>query len=211
MAKFETLVAHLPLIAILRGVRTEAAVDVASALIEAGFGIIEVPLNSPNPFDTIEVLAAKFGDRAMIGAGTVMTADQVRDIAERGGELIVMPHSDRAVVLSAKQNGLTCVPGIATATEAFAALEAGADGLKLFPAEALPPALVKAWRAVMPREILLFPVGGIRPDNMAPYLAAGASGFGLGSALFKADMPLDEIERNARAFVSAYAEIQTAE
>lgn len=141
----------------------------------------------------------------MIGAGTVMTPDQVSQIAERGGKLIVMPHSDQAIIKAAKERRLTCVPGVATPSEAFAALSAGADALKLFPAEALPPPVVKAWRAVLPASVSLFPVGGIRPDTMAPYLNAGAAGFGLGSALFKPDLAIREIEQNARAFVAAFA------
>jgi len=208
MNKFHTLLAELPLIAILRGLRTEAAVDVATALIDAGFGVLEVPLNSPDPFKTIGVLVERFGDRAMIGAGTVMTPDQVSQVAEQGGDLIVMPHSDQAVVNTAKALKLNCVPGVATPTEAFAAVAAGADALKLFPAEASPPAVVKAWRAVLPPDVSLFPVGGIRPESMGPYLNAGATGFGLGSALFKPDMAIADIEANARAFVTAYAALR---
>jgi 2-dehydro-3-deoxyphosphogalactonate aldolase len=157
--------------------------------------------------ETIALLSERFGDRALIGAGTVMSADQVRLVAERGGELIVMPHSDAALVAAAKQQGLICVPGVATPSEAFAALNAGADALKLFPAEALPPAVVRAWRAVVPREVMMFPVGGIRPESMAPYIDAGATGFGLGSALFRPGMAIDEIEANAKAFATAYTEI----
>jgi 2-dehydro-3-deoxyphosphogalactonate aldolase len=201
------MLADLPLIAILRGLRTDEAIDVATVLIEAGFRVIEVPLNSPDPFETIALLSERFGDRALIGAGTVMSADQVRLVAERGGELIVMPHSDAALVAAAKQQGLICVPGVATPSEAFAALNAGADALKLFPAEALPPAVVRAWRAFVPREVMMYPVGGIRPESMAPYIDAGATGFGLGSALFRPGMAIDEIEANAKAFATAYAEI----
>ena len=134
------------------------------------------------------MLAEAFGERALIGAGTVRDRADVARIAEAGGRLIVMPHGDVAVIGAAKQRGLLCVPGVATPTEAFAALDAGADALKLFPAEALPPAVVKAWRAVLPKEVWLLPVGGIPPDNMAAYLAAGANGFGLGSALYKPGM-----------------------
>lgn len=209
MSKLAAMLADLPLIAILRGVRPNAALDVASVLFEAGFRVIEVPLNSPEPFETIGLLAERFDDRALIGAGTVLLPDQVRQVAERGGELIVMPHSDPAVIAAAKASQLICVPGVATPSEAFAALGAGADALKLFPAEALPPAVLKAWRAVLPREVMVFPVGGIRPDNMGGYIEAGATGFGLGSALFKADMEIDEIEQNARAFAAAYAALRT--
>lgn len=210
MNRFHDLISKLPLIAILRGLRSASAVDVATVLIDAGFGVIEVPLNSPDPFETIGLLSEQFGDRAIIGAGTVMTPDQVSRIAERGGELIVMPHSDAAVVMAAKEQNLICVPGVATPTEAFAALAAGADALKLFPAEALPPTVVKAWRAVLPPDVSLFPVGGIRPDGMGPYLAAGATGFGLGSALFKPDLQINRIAENAHAFVAAYAALRNA-
>lgn len=210
MSRFDTLIGELPLIAILRGVTVDTAGGVASALYEAGFRVIEVPLNSPDPLDTIAVLAERFGDRALIGAGTVMTPDDVHGVADRGGGLIVMPHSDPAVIEVAVQRGMTCVPGVATPTEAFAALAAGAKALKLFPAEALPPAVVKAWRAVLPPEVRLFPVGGIHPDTMKAYLAAGASGFGLGSALYKPGMSLDAVARNARAFVAAYAALRAA-
>lgn len=205
MNRFDNLVEELPLIAILRGLRTQMAIPVATALIDAGFRVIEVPLNSPDPFDTIGALAARFGDRALIGAGTVLEPDQVRHVQEQGGELIVMPHSDAAVIAEARSRDLTCVPGVATPTEAFAALSAGAKGLKMFPAEGLPPEVLKAWRAVLPPNVPLFPVGGIAPETMAPYLDAGATGFGLGSALFKPDMPVEDVTANAKAFVRAIA------
>ena len=205
MNRFQTLLAELPLIAILRGLHADQAVEVGTVLLDAGFRVIEVPLNSPDPFTTIGLLAERFGDQAMIGAGTVMTPGQVHELAKRGGELVVMPHSDPAVIDAAKTLSLTCAPGVATPTEAFSALAAGADALKLFPAEALPPEVVKAWRAVVPNEIGLFPVGGIRPDSMARYLTAGASGFGLGSALFKPGLTVEHLEDNARAFAKAYA------
>lgn len=205
MNRFETFIEELPLIAILRGLRTEMAIPVATALVDAGFRVIEVPLNSPNPFDTIGALATRFADRALIGAGTVLEPEQVRHVQEQGGELIVMPHSDPAVIAETKSMGITCVPGVATPTEAFAALRAGATGLKMFPAEGLPPAVLKAWRAVLASNVPLFPVGGIAPETMAPYLDAGATGFGLGSALFKPDMPVDEVATNAQAFVRAFA------
>jgi 2-dehydro-3-deoxyphosphogalactonate aldolase len=197
--------APLPLIAILRGVRPAEAIPIGEALIDAGFVALEVPLNSPEPFDSIARLAAAFGDRALIGAGTVLTAEQVEQVAGAGGRLLVMPHGDPALIRAAKARGLLCVPGVATPTEAFAALAAGADALKLFPAEALPPQVVKAWRAVLPNEVWLLPVGGIAPATMAPYLAAGANGFGLGSALHRAGMSAPEVASSARAFAEAYA------
>ena len=197
--------AALPLIAILRGIRPEEAVAIGTALVEAGFVAIEVPLNSPAPLVSIERLAAACGERALIGAGTVLEPAQVAEIAAAGGRLIVMPHGDPAVIATAKAAGLLCMPGVATPTEAFAALRAGADALKLFPAEALPPAVVKAWRAVLPATVWLLPVGGIAPETMAPYLAAGANGFGLGSALYRAGMAAGEVGERARAFRDAHA------
>lgn len=192
-----------PLIAILRGVRPDEAEAIGDALLGERFAIIEVPLNSPDPLASIERLARRFPD-TLIGAGTVMTAAAVKDVAQAGGRLILMPHSDPAVVQAAKQAGLLCVPGVATPTEAFAALSNGADALKLFPAEAIPPAVVKAWRAVMPRAIGLLPVGGIDPASLAPYVAAGASGFGLGSALYKPGDSASDVAQRARRFSAAF-------
>jgi 2-dehydro-3-deoxyphosphogalactonate aldolase len=192
---------QLPLIAILRGLEPEHALAVGNVLIDAGFRAIEVPLNSPKPFESIKRLASAFADRAIIGAGTVRRACNIGAVAKAGGRLIVMPHADTSLIRKADHLGLFCIPGVATPTEAFAALDAGADALKMFPAEALPPAVVKAWRAVMRPPIKLLPVGGITPDSMAGYLDAGASGFGLGSALFTPDMSLETIAGNARTFV----------
>jgi 2-dehydro-3-deoxyphosphogalactonate aldolase len=205
MSLLNDLLAPLPLIAILRGVTPAEVVAIGEALVGAGFVAIEVPLNSPEPFESIRGLADAFGKRALIGAGTVRDLADVDRIAAAGGRLVVMPHGDPAVIRTARQRGLFCVPGVATPTEAFAALDAGADALKLFPAEALPPAVVKAWRAVLPKDSWLLPVGGIRPDSMAPYLTAGANGFGLGSALYKAGMTPAQVAANARAFAEAYA------
>jgi 2-dehydro-3-deoxyphosphogalactonate aldolase len=199
------ILAPLPLIAILRGVRPAEATAIGEALVAAGFASIEVPLNSPEPLASIRLLADAFGERALIGAGTVRDPADVARVAAAGGGLIVMPHGDAAVIGAAKQRGLLCVPGVATPTEAFAALDAGADALKLFPAEALPPAVVKAWRAVLPHEVWLLPVGGIRPGSMAPYLAAGANGFGLGSALYRPGMTPVEVAAIARAFAAHWA------
>lgn len=190
----------MPLIAILRGIQPEQALAVGEILLESGFKVIEVPLNSPQPFESIELLAKNFADTALIGAGTVMTVDDVTQVKNAGGGLIVMPHWDENLVTAARRQGLISTPGVATPSEGFAALRAQADGLKLFPAEMLPPKVVKAWRAVFSADTLLLPVGGINVDNMVDYWQAGASGFGLGSALFKADMPLAEIKRNAEAF-----------
>ena len=204
MTALHERLAPLPLIAILRGLRPAEAVAIGEALIGAGFTAIEVPLNSPEPLVSIGKLAAAFGERALIGAGTVLAAEQIAQVAGAGGRLIVMPHGDPALIRAAKAQGLFCVPGVATPSEAFAALAAGADALKLFPAEALPPAVVKAWRAVLPQEVWLLPVGGIAPATIAPYLAAGANGFGLGSALYRAGSGAAEVGSSARAFAAAY-------
>ncbi len=195
--------AELPLVAILRGLAPENALAVGQVLIDAGFRIIEVPLNSPRPFESIGLLAKAFGARALVGAGTVLRTEDVVRVKDAGGGLIVMPHGDAAIIREAKRQGLICVPGVATPTEGFAALGAGADGLKLFPAEALPPAVVKAWRAVLPPETLLLPVGGIAPESMVAYLAAGASGFGLGSALFVPSATPAVVRERAQAFATA--------
>lgn len=195
--------AELPLVAILRGLAPENALAVGQVLVDAGFRIIEVPLNSPRPFESIEILAKAFGPRALVGAGTVLRTEDVAQVKDAGGRLIVMPHGDTAIVREAKNQGMICVPGVATPTEGFAALGAGADGLKMFPAEAMPPAVVKAWRAVFPPETLLLPVGGITPERMAAYFAAGASGFGLGSALFAPNMMPAAVRERAQALLTA--------
>ena len=206
MLSFDAAIAELPLVAILRGLRPEDALDVGGVLVEAGFRVIEVPLNSPGPFDSIARLAEAFSDRALIGAGTVLHPDAVRQTQDAGGELIVMPHSDPNVIRAAKERNLACCPGVATPTEAFAALDAGADALKLFPAESMPPSFVKAIRAVLPVSVRLLPVGGITPDSMAAYRAAGANGFGLGSALFRPGMAVDDISDRARRFVQSWSQ-----
>lgn len=203
-AKLETAMAALPLVAILRGLVPAEAVAVGEALVEGGFRIIEVPLNSPDPFKSIELLAARFGESCVIGAGTVLEPAAVARLEAVGGELVVMPHGDLDVIKAAKAMGLACVPGVATPTEAFAALAAGADALKLFPAEILPPAAVKALLAVLPKGTALMPVGGIEPASMAAYVAAGARGFGLGSALFNPGLTPAEVGARAAGFVEAW-------
>ena len=195
----------LPLVAILRGLVPEEAVAIGRALAGAGFRILEVPLNSPRPCDSIRRLVDALGEGCLVGAGTVMTPAQVDEVAAAGGRLIVMPHADTAVIRAAKARGLVCVPGVATPTEAFAAIAAGADGLKLFPAEQAAPKVLKAWRAVLPPALPVLPVGGIAPDTMAPWVAAGAQGFGIGSALFAPGVDAAEIERRARRFAEAWA------
>ncbi len=203
MIDLDNALSQCPLVAILRGITPDECEAVGSALVDAGFRFIEVPLNSPEPLTSIGRLAKRFGTQALIGAGTVMSAGDVERVAEAGGRVIVMPHSDAAVIKAAKQLKLICLPGVATPTEAFAAIAAGADALKLFPAEAMPPAIVKAWRAVLPTSVRLLPVGGIGVHNIAAYRDAGASGFGIGSSLYKPGKSADAVSRDARELVEA--------
>jgi 2-dehydro-3-deoxyphosphogalactonate aldolase len=193
----------LPLVAILRGLVPADALGVAGALAELGWTLIEVPLNSPQPLKSIETLAAAF-PQVLIGAGTVLTAAQVDSVHDAGGRLVVAPNFDAEVVRAALRRGMTCLPGIATPSEAFAAIAAGAHALKLFPAELIAAPVVKAMRAVLPADTLLLPVGGITPDNMAAYRAAGASGFGLGSALYAPGRAAHEVAAKARQFIAAW-------
>jgi 2-dehydro-3-deoxyphosphogalactonate aldolase len=195
--------ARCPLIAILRGVRPEEVEAIATALEANGIAIVEVPLNSPRPLDSIARLARGFGARLLIGAGTVMTPTQVREIAAAGGRLIVTPHADPRMAHAAKQHGLLAVPGFFTPAEAFAMLEAGADGLKLFPAEAASPAMLRSLRAVLPSGTAVLPVGGIDTSNMAGWRAAGAVGFGIGSAIYKPGDGAETVAAKARTLVAA--------
>ncbi|MEW6342736.1 MAG: 2-dehydro-3-deoxy-6-phosphogalactonate aldolase [Paraburkholderia sp.] len=194
--------AACPLIAILRGVTPADAAEHGQALYEAGFRIVEVPLNSPQPFDSIAAIRKALPADAIVGAGTVLHASFVHDVKSAGGELIVMPHSDAEVVSTAKAQGLACAPGVATPNEAFLALKNGADVLKMFPAEQLGCQVVKAWRAVIAAEVPLVPVGGITPDNMGPFLSVGANGFGLGSALYKPGQSAAATASHARAYIN---------
>jgi 2-dehydro-3-deoxyphosphogalactonate aldolase len=203
-SQWQRAVAQLPLVAILRGLRPAEAELVGDALWAAGWRLLEVPLNSPQPLDSIARLAGRFPD-AIVGAGTVRTAEEVRQVHAAGGRLIVSPHFDARVVHAAASLGLVCLPGVMTPSEAFAALEAGATGLKLFPAETIPPAAVKALRAVLPPEALLLPVGGIAPSTMAGYRAAGADGFGIGSAVYRPGMDAQAVAAAAQAFADAWA------
>lgn len=195
--------ARAPLIAILRGVKPHEALAIGAALVEAGIVIIEVPLNSPDPFASIATLVRAYGDRALIGAGTVMSEKDVARVADAGGRLIVTPHADAAVVAAAKMRGMLAAPGFFTPAEAFAMLRAGADALKLFPAEAGSPAMLKAIRAVLPPEVPVLPVGGIAPGNMTPWFEAGAAGFGIGSAIYKPGDTATAVAAKARAFMAA--------
>lgn len=204
MMELDAAMRQCPLVAILRGIEPGEAADVGLALVDAGFSIIEVPLNSPEPFASIERLATACGSRALIGAGTVMTPDDVIQVRDAGGQLIVMPHGDGEVIEEAKAEGLICIPGCATPTEGFAALTLGADALKLFPAEAMPPAVVKAWRAVFPPTARFIMVGGVGPETIADYLAAGAAGFGIGSQLYAPGRSPAEVARRGAALVAAW-------
>jgi 2-dehydro-3-deoxyphosphogalactonate aldolase len=195
--------AQQPLIAILRGLTPAEAPAIGQALVDSGFAIIEVPLNSPEPLRSIADLSAQF-PQALIGAGTVLNAEQVKDVHAAGGRLIVSPNFNPAVVAQALALNMVVLPGVATPTEAFAALDAGAHGLKLFPAEMISPTTVKALRAVLPKSAALMPVGGITPENMAVYRAAGATGFGLGSALYAPGRSAEQVQEMALAFVRAW-------
>jgi 2-dehydro-3-deoxyphosphogalactonate aldolase len=203
-SRFDAAMSRLPLVAILRGLKPDTAVDIAGALYAAGFRLIEVPLNSPEPLRSIAAIRRALADDAVVGAGTVLSTQAVADVQSAGGELIVMPHADPEVIRAAKAAGLWCVPGVATPTEAFAALDAGADALKLFPAELVTPAALKAMKAVLPAAVRLLPVGGIKPGGMRAYLDAGAAGFGLGSALFTPALEAAAVRANAVAFAAAW-------
>lgn len=202
---FDRAFAALPLIAILRGIQPAEVEAVALALHDEGIRIIEVPMNSPDALVSIARLARFLPADVLIGAGTVLSMDAADKVRLAGGRLIVMPHADTRVVTHAKSHGLACVPGAATPTEALACVAAGADAVKLFPAELLTPAVVKAMRAVLPPGLRLLPVGGITPAGMAAYRAAGAAGFGLGGALYAPGMTATEVAKRAREFVSSHA------
>lgn len=193
----------LPLVAILRGLAPEEAVGVGEALLEAGFTCLEVPLNSPRPLESIRLLREALGDRALVGAGTVLTQQAVREVVEARGQLIISPNADADVIRETVTVGALSMPGVFTATEAFAALKAGAQVLKLFPSEIAGPAGLKALRAVLPSGQRLYAVGGVTPETLATWREAGASGFGIGGALFKPGMTAVEVGDRARAFVTA--------
>ena len=200
-----SLLAACPLVAILRGIRPDEAEPVCDVLAAAGLRVVEVPLNSPDPFSSIAHLARRFGGTMLVGAGTVMRAADVDRVADAGGRLIVTPHADPAVVRAAKARGLLAVPGFFTPAEAFSLLDAGADALKLFPAEGGSPAMLRALRAVLPPGTMVLPVGGIDATNLAAWRAAGAAGFGIGSALYKPGDTAATVAAKAGALTAALA------
>jgi len=203
MIDLDAAIARCPLVAILRGIKPAEAEAIGEVLVASGFALIEVPLNSPAPMQSIAILSKAFGDRALIGAGTVMTAEEAKAVKAAGGRLIVSPHCDPALIADAKAQGHACIPGVATPSEAFAALRAGADALKAFPAEALGPAVIKAWLAVLPAGTRVVPVGGIGEGNMVAYWAAGARGFGLGSSLYKPGDTVESVRAKAQQAMAA--------
>ena len=202
--KLEQALEACGIIAILRGVSPSEVVAVTQTLYEAGVRIVEVPLNSPEPFTSIDMLAKAFGDKMVVGAGTVLSEQDVNLLKEHGGQISVSPDCNPTTIARAVALGLDPLPGVFTPTEAFAAIRAGAKHLKLFPAEAASPLTIKAWKAVLPKHVQVHAVGGVTPENMKDWLAAGASGFGIGSALYKQGMPLSKISESAHTLVSAW-------
>ncbi len=204
LEKWQSRIDALGLIAILRGLKPQQAVEIGNALADCGFGIVEVPLNSPQPLESIKLLSRSFGDKLIVGAGTVLTERQADEAVAAGAELIVAPNFDKQVAKRSVQAGAIYCPGVVTPTEAFDALSTGALALKLFPAEMITPAVVKALHAVLPADTLTIPVGGIDKDNIASYLQAGAGAFGIGSSLFKPDRSTSDIKVRAEDLVAAF-------
>jgi 2-dehydro-3-deoxyphosphogalactonate aldolase len=192
-----------PLIAILRGVKPSEVESIGAALEEAGIAIIEVPLNSPKPLKSIEILSRSFGDRLLVGAGTLMHVSDVESVASAGGKVVVTPHADVAIVQAAKAAGLIAIPGFFNPTEAFALLHAGADGIKLFPADVLGPGMLQAMRAVLPKDAIVIPVGGVGVTQIPKWLSAGAQGFGVGSSLYRPGDSPQSVKAKAKALVES--------
>jgi 2-dehydro-3-deoxyphosphogalactonate aldolase len=201
---WESVLSTMPLIAILRGIEPRDSRGIAAALVSAGFLCVEVPLNSPDALKSIAEIRDQFDGKLLIGAGTVLTAADVAGVHKAGAQFVVSPNTNIAVIAATKKNGLISVPGFATATEAFAASEAGADALKLFPAEGASPSVLRALKAVLPVSLLVLPVGGITPANMSDYIAAGAAGFGIGSSIYKAGIRPEIVHERAAGFVAAW-------
>ena len=204
----KSLLTEMPLIAILRGIHPDEAPQVAKVLVEAGFRIIEVPLNSPDPIESIRHMVHELGDQALFGAGTVTDPNSIAAIKAAGGQLIVSPHLNADIVKITKKSELFSIPGVATPSEAFTALAAGADALKLFPGETIPPKVLKAIKVVLPPQTLLLPVGGINQENMADYWQAGAAGFGIGSNLYAPGRDIKKIAHRAKELVAAINKIR---
>lgn len=205
---YRELFRHAPLIAILRGLIPEQAVAVGTVLVDAGFRLIEVPLNSPDAARSIKILSQTFKGHALIGGGTVLTPGEVEQVQKSGGSFIVSPNCNEAVISRTKECEMVSLPGIATVSEAFVALKSGADGLKIFPAELIPPEGIRAMTAVLPKGVALIPVGGIGRDNMKEYLRAGATGFGFGSSLFKAEYDRQDVSARAYGLIAAYHDLR---
>jgi len=199
----------LPLIAILRGLKPDEAVEIGEAIVAAGFRCLEVPLNSPEPLDSIRRLRQALDGRALVGAGTVLNVAAAREVAKAGGQLIISPNTNVEVIAETKTLGLLSLPGFFTPSEAFAALDAGADALKLFPAEIAGPKGLKAVLAVLPAETRIYPVGGVDPDSMSAWRSAGASGFGIGSAVFKPGQSAEQVAHQAAGFVVQWCDLQS--
>lgn len=208
MMTFEQAAEACGIVAILRGVTLDEVADVGDALHAAGIRVVEVPLNSPEPFRSIAALAARFQGRMVVGAGTVLDVDSVDRVKSAGGQISVSPDCNPAVIARAVERGMVPLPGVFTPTEAFTAVRYGTRHLKLFPAEAASPKTVKAWKAVLPRDVKLYAVGGVTPDNMRDWWQAGCAGFGIGSNIYKPGMSADDVGKAARDFVAAWRELR---
>lgn len=206
--RWQDALATLPLVAILRGLTPSEAVAVGEKLVEAGFKVLEVPLNSPEPFESIRLLVEAMGERAIVGAGTVLKVEDVDRLAEVGGQICISPNANPDVIRRAKTHGMISFPAFFTATEAFSAADAGADALKLFPAELAGPKGLKALKAVLPKAMPVFPVGGVEPGNMTDYLEVGATGFGIGSSVYKPGDTPETVYTKAKTFTDAWAKLK---